>query len=529
MENNEVKKGSKRPYVIAIALALALVITITATSYAYFVGTVNNTTTPTTTDVTTTSLGIEFTDGAQVTLENAIPGAYVVKTFKVENVGNGDTVYDVYMSDLINDFSDKTDLVYTLTSNDGGANITTQTQVPASSTKIVSNQLLRVGEEHNYTLRIEFKETNDNQDDNKGKIFSTIIRINEVQEAGPVLSGAAATIANLALTDSSLVVDDTSDENVRYIGANPNNYVRFNNELWRIVGVMNNIENEGGQTQSLLKIIRAESLGKYSWDTSYGYLKSIYGSGADPGVNSGFGINQWGASTYENGDPYEGADLMRELNNDYLGNIIVGTEGYWYNDGSNKKQGDMPTTTLSSTSQGMIETVVWNLGSQNNDNGTAIASNDSLLIAPFVYTHERANTHGKLCEQSDECNDTVVRTTTWTGKVALIYPSDYLYATSGGSETNRQACLNKTMYSWTGSSDCYRNDWLYIQNQDQWTLTPFANSSSAYRVSTMDRGDWSASLNASAGVVVRPAVFLKSSVIITGGTGTQADPYTLSM
>ena len=32
------------------------------------------------------------------------------------------------------------------------------------------------------------------------------------------------------------------------------------------------------------------------------------------------------------------------------------------------------------------------------------------------------------------------RPTKWTGKIGLMYPSDYGYATSGGSTTNREAC-----------------------------------------------------------------------------------------
>ena len=34
--------------------------------------------------------------------------------------------------------------------------------------------------------------------------------------------------------------DNTVDENIRYYGSNPNNYVSFNNELWRIIGVFGN-------------------------------------------------------------------------------------------------------------------------------------------------------------------------------------------------------------------------------------------------------------------------------------------------
>ena len=173
-------KLSKRPYVVAIILALALVITITATSYAYFVANVTGTSSDTV--VTTAALEIEFTDGPQVSLENVIPGSYIEKTFKIENTSSSDTVYDVYMSDLFNNFVDKNDLVYTLTSSDGGFSTDGAIQAPSTSSKIIDNYVIREGETHNYTLKIEFKETNDNQDDNKGKSFSAIIRVNEYND-----------------------------------------------------------------------------------------------------------------------------------------------------------------------------------------------------------------------------------------------------------------------------------------------------------------------------------------------------------
>lgn len=54
-------------------------------------------------------------------------------------------------------------------------------------------------------------------------------------------------IKKLAASDTTnLATDDTSDKNIRYIGKNPSNYVYFNDELWRIVGVMNNITGNDG-------------------------------------------------------------------------------------------------------------------------------------------------------------------------------------------------------------------------------------------------------------------------------------------
>lgn len=53
-----------------------------------------------------------------------------------------------------------------------------------------------------------------------------------------------------------LYTDEHGD--IRYYGANPNNYVRFNNELWRIMGVID----------GKIKIVRNESIGNYAWDSS---------------------------------------------------------------------------------------------------------------------------------------------------------------------------------------------------------------------------------------------------------------------
>ena len=324
-------------------------------------------------------------------------------------------------------------------------------------------------------------------------------------------------VAYLKLLDknaNSLVEDGTSDNNLRYIGANPNNYVQFNNELWRIIGVMNNIQTGNGQTQSLLKIIRSDSLGQYSWDTTP-LDETTYE------INYGQGINQWGAS-----GTYEGADLMRELNTDYLGNITVGTDEKWFNGPNNTKSANMPTTTLSSDAQSTIESVVWNLGSPLNDNGSYDSAFYEILTSTS-YTRERASTNGKVCTSGDYCNDSVTRTSTWTGKVGLIYPSDYAYATSGGSTNDRQSCLNKPMTKWFNASDCYSNDWLYDSNYYQWTLSPYANTSRATSVFYVRTDSLVSGVTAHADYSVRPVVYLKSSTAITGGDGSSSNPYTL--
>ena len=51
---------------------------------------------------------------------------------------------------------------------------------------------------------------------------------------------ATTSIENLSKKDTiNLAYDGTTDNNLRYIGKDPNNYVTFNNELWRIIGIFN--------------------------------------------------------------------------------------------------------------------------------------------------------------------------------------------------------------------------------------------------------------------------------------------------
>ena len=57
--------------------------------------------------------------------------------------------------------------------------------------------------------------------------------------------------------------DNTVDENIRYYGSNPNNYVSFNNELWRIIGVFGNN----------VKLVRKDILWSLSWDSSESSIK----------------------------------------------------------------------------------------------------------------------------------------------------------------------------------------------------------------------------------------------------------------
>ena len=252
-----------------------------------------------------------------------------------------------------------------------------------------------------------------------------------------------------------------NENGYRYEGKNPNNYVLFNDELWRVIGVFS-MTTEAGNTENLVKLIRNETLDGLAWHRS--------------------NTNDWSAAT-----------LQTQLNNGYL-NATDTTCNF---NSSNTKTCYFSETGLNSASRGMIESVVWNLG------GTSSTS----VTADAFYTAERGTTvYGG-------------RPTTWTGKVGLMYPSDYGYAVLASS------CARTTNLGDYDSTACTGNNWLKTGSY-QWTLTP--RSSSSNHVFSVYGYGYSSFDNAYNGYGARPSIYLKSSIAMMGGSGTYSDPYLIS-
>lgn len=305
---------------------------------------------------------------------------------------------------------------------------------------------------------------------------------------------------------TEVVSDETVDNNLRFVGADPNNYVWFNEELWRIIGVMNNIDDGAGKKETRLKIIRDESIGEYSWDSSAS------------NINSGYGANEWSQ-----------ADLMKLLNPGYEEESIGGslywnrTSGSCYNGQNNTNQScEFENTGLNSLSKTMIDKVTWNTGSNGN--------NDLQNVTTLsFYNLERGQSTGNICTgNGPTCNDGITRTTTWEGYIGLLYPSDYGFASYELNDASvRETCLNTPLYSWSTYEKCYSNNWLF-QNTFKWTLMPSAAISNAYFACLItDTGLVSGHFLANAHSIY-PVLYLKSSIKITAGEGSKENPYQLS-
>ena len=167
---------NKRKLIILSIVAILLIVVLSSASYAYF-------TTPGSTGseetISSGTMALTFTDGPQINATNLAPGDYIEKTFSVTNTGTLATTYDVYLSEVVNTFVQKNDLVYEITSNDGGYNTVNQVVVPNQEAKIVDTYSIGVGATHHYTLKITYKLTNQIQNDNMGRGFTAKININE--------------------------------------------------------------------------------------------------------------------------------------------------------------------------------------------------------------------------------------------------------------------------------------------------------------------------------------------------------------
>ena len=299
---------------------------------------------------------------------------------------------------------------------------------------------------------------------------------------------AAEYIPTLLSKNPDTMNNDDPDNNVRYMGKDPNNYVRFNNELWRIIGVFDVASTYGGPTEKRLKIIRDDPIGGYSWDNKPS------GTGSS---DSQYGSNDWTDSA-----------LMEVLNNGAYWNRTSGTCPSGSNGATTSC--DFSSNGLTEEAKALIGDAVWNLG------GTASFTSASNGLPSHFYGYERGGTVY------------TGRPTYWVGKIGLMYPSDYGYATSGGTTTNRDSCLAKEIYSWNSSSysDCKNNDYLYNSSSYQWTLTPSSSRSSTVFLvllsGYLDRSYADRTSSAS------PVLYLNSTVEITGGEGTSENPFILN-
>ena len=300
--------------------------------------------------------------------------------------------------------------------------------------------------------------------------------------------GSGSTIGEKIVSKSFqtvFVANDTDifEENgIRYEGANPNNYICLDNQkegscsnsslLFRIIGLFDEDTSSDGTTNGGSKKL----------------LKIIdtnnYGGTSGKAWNS-LGTNNWST-----------ASLKTELNETYLTTLLG-------------------TSNVNSKLSSGIANTKWHLGG-------ASKSNYNTLTAEGIYKQER-NTSAIYSGNPSSIY----------AKVGLMYPSDYGYATTGGTTTNKAGCRDLILYSLDGD-DCKNNDWLFTSQSSfvdgtEWLLSPYSSySQGAARLYSAGYVVLDGIINVAGSLfAVRPTFYLDSNIlqIVGTGDGSSSNPY----
>ena len=287
------------------------------------------------------------------------------------------------------------------------------------------------------------------------------------------------TLANYLIDNYSTLgltkIDQTATGNqnyatseYRYQGKKPNNYITFNGET----GVWRII--------GVFEVETPNGSG-YTKEYKVKIVRDTIGMLAWNSTKTGTNYNDWTTAT-----------LMTTLNS---GDYYNRTEIYASNG-------------LTDNAKTQISSTKWYLGNTSYTGNTKV-----------IYTQERGTNIHSGNKQ------------TWDGKVALIYPSDYMYASS--------ACYNddtKKAYDSNGSSPyntdyrsetCTSTNWLLDTNNLFWTVSPsFGVSNTALFVHPSGRVSNGYTGN-SGSTGLRQSVYLDSNVEYLSGSGTIEDPFTI--
>ena len=301
--------------------------------------------------------------------------------------------------------------------------------------------------------------------------------------------------------DNSLYYHDSDlangagDNSYRYAGANPNNFVCFGSDaspcptdnLYRIIGVFG--ENYHGVTgKQLVKLIKYDYMTTDELGTDGDYSQTYEEWGMDStykgtyGDGERIGVYYWNYKATNSATNTWSTSLLNKtnLNTNFINNI--GTT--WAN---------------------KIATVTWKVG------GNTYA-NISQSVPATTYQNEIVN---------PVTTNTTDNATTYSAKIGLMYVSDYGFAAS-------PSAWAKTLYNYDGNdangTTIKTINWMYM-GYNEWTLTPYSSTSN-YLFSLYRNGHLY-NVYAGDGYGSRPVLYLKSSVLYAGGSGTKDSPITL--
>ncbi|MDD4187807.1 MAG: DUF6273 domain-containing protein [Bacilli bacterium] len=282
--------------ILLVIITITVFFFLVGIAYAYFTADITGAEIDKTITMNSGEMDIVFNGGDGITASKIEPSyePFASKEFTVAGTSAITTAVMRYEITLIIDENTFTEgaISYTLTStntaNNGSIVNSILDRTGIGTNDIVLGNGKFLGETnsatHTYVLDVYFYETGENQFEDMNKTFKAHVGIENYLD--PCLTENCLNNHIISLADNSLETGVYDENGYRYEGIDPNNYVTFNNETWRIIGVFDDYTH-GITGENLVKLIKADSIGNYAWDSG--------------------SVNNWNTSslkTYLNGDYY---------------------------------------------------------------------------------------------------------------------------------------------------------------------------------------------------------------------------------
>ncbi|MDD2208716.1 MAG: hypothetical protein PHG03_03075 [Bacilli bacterium] len=256
---------------------LAIFFLLVGITYSYFLADIKDAETGTTLTGESGKMDIYYDGGETITASDFGPSInpFATKTFTLKGTSNiEDSIlgYKILLVVDENTFSENA-LSYTMISTKTDSNGEVAPSIETNQYLNTSDVELGTGyftgqvadAIHTYELNLYFLDTGEDQREDMEK--SIKVHINIENYIDPCPSGDCLNNHIISLADNPSETGVYNENGYRYQGLDPNNYVSFNNETWRIIGVFDDYTH-GIAGENLVKIIRADSIGDYAWDSN---------------------------------------------------------------------------------------------------------------------------------------------------------------------------------------------------------------------------------------------------------------------
>ncbi len=303
------------------------------------------------------------------------------------------------------------------------------------------------------------------------------------------------------------------DDSYRYVGTNPNNYVCLGYEcsdnpdepgyknLYRIMGLFDDDKNSQYET----KIIKADvatkddlgdelAIENSAYYGNYSYDKANY-----RGKLTTFSSYSWNSTDKD----HKTTDDNNNVNMWSASNL------------NTKNLNETYYNAIEEPYKSMVVRHEWQVGPTYSSGDVKAVYDAELGKNKLISSSNNCYTQGDTIKvrECSEPNDL-----TYTDYVGLMYLSDYMYGTLPKYWTTA------TNYN---KEEVKTNDWLYL-GVNEWTIS--RNSLLSSNALDVSLTGYASSYNYVYGPCsVRPVVYLSSDVKITGGSGTETDPYKLEI